>query len=83
MSFFQAGIVERCKKKGILIMANALMDRVENIEAKPDDINYTELELELDGETYAKLLYCQKELNVSMDEVIRRCVHALKDEILK
>lgn len=64
-------------------MANALMDRVENIAAKPDEVNYTEVELELDGETYARLLYCQKKLNISIDEVIRQCIHALKDEIVK
>lgn len=64
-------------------MANALMDRVENIKAEPNETNYTEVELELDGETYVRLLYCQKKLNVSIDEIIKLCIHALKDEILK
>lgn len=61
-------------------MTNALMERKKNIVT--ETLEYVELELELDEETYQKLMYCQKKMNVSIDEVIRQCIYTLKDEIL-
>lgn len=61
-------------------MANAFKEITDHASVKA---NYTEIELELDDETYRKLIFCQKKLNVSVDEIIRQSIFVLEDEILK
>lgn len=63
-------------------MKSALMNQKENITTKP--VNETSyIEIELDHETYAKLMYCQKKMNVSVDEIVKQSIYALKEDILK
>ena len=65
-------------------MTNALIDRKDNMTAKQiDEISYIEIELELDSETYEKLMYCQNKMNASTDDVIRHCIYTLKDSLPK